>query len=411
MLLYSTIHINHRYYRLIVEKDQTNFRKKFLNCIVINILTHFEEQMRIGIVKESVSDEKRVSAIPETVKKLKKKGFQIVIEQGAGEKAGFSDQEYVQVGAEVVDTPTAWGAEIVFKIHRPNDNEVSLLKRDSLLFALLEPYKKDGLIEKLAAAGIKACALELIPRTSRAQSMDVLSSQANIAGYRAVLEGASHYGHFLPVMMTSAGMAKAAKVVILGVGVAGLQAIATARRLGAQVEAFDVRSATREQVLSLGAKFIDLDLGEEGSGSGGYAKELSEEGKRKQQQLLGERLKKADIIITTANIPGKRSPILVTEETVQGMRAGSVIVDMAAANGGNCPLTELNKVTVKHGVTLVGYSNYPSLIAADSSLFFGNNLLNLLSIMIKLDNGSPSLNLDRQDDIIAATLVTENGGN
>ncbi|MGZ3698514.1 MAG: Re/Si-specific NAD(P)(+) transhydrogenase subunit alpha [Bdellovibrionota bacterium] len=356
--------------------------------------------MKIGIPKEIRTGETRVSASPETVKKLLKKGYQVLLERGAGVSAGFADEDYE--GVEFGDAKTALGQEIVFKIHKPSSAEILSMKKGAILFAMLEPYAQDGTFEKLAEMGVSAFAMESVPRTSRAQSMDVLSSQANIAGYRAVIEAAARYGRFLPLMMTSAGSAKPAKLTVLGAGVAGLQAIATARRLGANVEAYDVRAEVREQIESLGAKFIDLDIGEEGSGSGGYAKELSEEAKQKQQKLLTERLMKSDILITTANIPGRKSPVLVTEEAVRGMRTGSVIVDMAAANGGNCPLTEADRVVVKHGVTLVGHTNYPGMMPADASSFYGSNLISLLGLL-------PDGKLDLNDDIIAAALVTHQG--
>jgi NAD(P) transhydrogenase subunit alpha len=292
---------------------------------------------------------------------------------------------------------------VVLKIHKPTPAEILKMKKGSVLVSMLEPYNADGTLEKLADVGVDAVAMELIPRTSRAQSMDVLSSQAGIAGYRAVLEGATRYGRFFPMMMTSAGSAKPCKFAVLGVGVAGLQAIATARKLGAMVEAYDVRKEVREQILSLGAKCIELDVGEEGSGTGGYAKELSEEAKRKQQAALTEKLKGFDVIITTANIPGKRAPVLVSEEAVKGMRAGSVIVDMAAANGGNCPLTEADKVVSKNGVTLVGITNYPALVPSDSSHFYAQNLVNLLDILWI----EKELNLE--DDIVAAALTVHKG--
>jgi NAD(P) transhydrogenase subunit alpha len=236
-----------------------------------------------------------------------------------------------------------------------------------------------------------------------------LSSQAGIAGYRAVVEAANHYGRFFLMMMTSAGMAKPARVVVLGAGVAGLQAIATAKKLGAQVEAFDVRAEVKEQIMSLGAKFIELNLGEEGSGQGGYAKELSADAQKRQQLALAEKLKSADIVISTANIPGKKSPVLILEEAVKGMRRGSVIVDMAAANGGNCPLSEADKVVEKFGVKIIGLTNYPSLMSADASLFYGNNLWNLLALVLESKDGQVKLNFNLEDDIVAATLVTLNG--
>lgn len=361
----------------------------------------------IGITKESRDGETRVAGTPDTAKRLSKKGFKILVAKGAGIQAGFPDASFEMDGVQLVSASEALAADVVLKINRPEESEITQLKRDSLLICLAEPYLKDDFINTLAKAHVDLIAMELIPRTSRAQSMDVLSSQAGIAGYRAVLEATIHYPRFLSMMMTSAGSSKPAKVVVLGVGVAGLQAIGTAKRLGAQVEAYDVRPEVKEQILSMGAKFIDLDLGEDGTGTGGYAKELSEATKQKQQQLLAEKLKKADIIITTANVPGRKAPLLVTADVVQGMRAGSVIVDMAAASGGNCELTEKNRVLVKHGVTLVGLTNYPMLVPCDASSFFARNVFNLLSIM--MDDKTPTLKLNLEDDIIAASLVTLNG--
>mgnify|MGYP000063552739 CR=1 FL=1 len=365
--------------------------------------------MIIGLPKESRSDESRVGLTPDAVKKLIKKGFKLIVERSCGVKAGFPDPAYEAEGAQLVDSKTAWHADIVLKIHRPTPEEVVLMKSGALLISMIEPYLQDGLLEKLAQAKVNTMGMELIPRTSRAQSMDALSSQANIAGYRAVLEAATHYPRFFPLMMTSAGSSKAVKLMVLGAGVAGLQAIATARRLGAQVEAYDVRPEVKEQIQSLGAKFVELNVGEEGTGQGGYAKELSEEAKKKQQQLLTERLKKCDVIISTANIPGRKAPVLITEEAVKGMRAGSVIVDMAALNGGNCPLSEAGKVVQKFGVSLVGLTNYPSLMPADSSNFYAQNLISLLGILVESKDGQLSMNLNLEDDIIAAALVTQNG--
>ncbi len=365
--------------------------------------------MKISIVKESLNNETRVAGSPQLVKKLIKKGFQVFVESSAGNKAYFLDDDFSQQGATIVDKKQAYSSDVIFKVNKPTKEEINLLHPGQMILSLLEPYNNDGSLQALASSNVSAVSFELIPRTSRAQSMDVLSSQANIAGYRAVIESTLHFQRFFPVMMTSAGMAKSAKVVILGVGVAGLQAIATARRLGSNVEAFDIRPETREQVYSLGAKFIDLDLGESGAGEGGYAKELSEEGKKKQQLLLSEHLKKADVIITTANIPGKKAPILVTEDTVRGMRSGSVIIDMAAANGGNCPLSQPDKVVNKFGVTIVGHTNYAAMVASDASLFFGNNCLNLLEVFVKTINEKPTLHFDKDDDIINAALVTHEG--
>lgn len=364
----------------------------------------------IGVPKETAARENRVALTPEIAKKLVARRFKVVIEQGAGERAGFSDAEYQSAGAEVLrDRSQVLGADLVWKIQRPEAADLASLKQGGALACLLDPFKQDGLFEGLAQRRVSALCMELIPRTSRAQSMDVLSSQANIAGYRAVLEGTRHYPRFFPMMMTSAGSAKAAKVIVLGAGVAGLQAIATARRLGATVEAYDVRAAVKEQILSLGAKFIEIDVGEEGSGQGGYAKELSAEAKRKLDAGLAERLKKADIIISTAAIPGRKAPVLIPASTVQGMRAGSVIVDLAAATGGNCELTTADEVVSRHGVTIVGITNVPALVPADASSFFARNLQNLLAIHSKEENGVPSLHFNLEDDIIAAALVTHEG--
>jgi len=361
--------------------------------------------MKIGVPKESAKGETRVAATPESVKKLIKKGFEVQVARDAGQAARFPDSAYQAAGAQLVDQKQAFSCPVVLKICKPSASEILDFKKDAVLLSLLEPYNKDGTIEKLTEIGVSAFAMELIPRTSRAQSMDVLSSQAGIAGYRAVLEASVHYGRFFPMMMTSAGSSKACKFAILGVGVAGLQAIATARRLGAMVEAYDVRKEVREQVLSLGAKNIELDIGEEGSGSGGYAKELSEDAKKRQQAALTEKLKNFDVILTTANIPGKKAPTLVTEDAVKGMRFGSVIIDMAAATGGNCPLTEADKVVVKNGVTLVGVTNYPCLVPTDSSHFFSQNLVNLLDVVWTKTPGE----LNLADDIVAAALVTQKG--
>ncbi|MBN8554754.1 MAG: Re/Si-specific NAD(P)(+) transhydrogenase subunit alpha [Deltaproteobacteria bacterium] len=373
--------------------------------------------MRVGVLSDSSDrssqiSETRVAATPDSVKKLKKLGLDVAIESGAGLKAGFSDDLYKAQGAEILSASDIFKSDILLKVHRPNDSEISQIKSKSTLICLSDPYSgAENFFDKLAKQNINAFAMELIPRTTRAQSMDVLSSQANIAGYRAVIEACSHYGRFSSMMMTSAGMAKPAKVLVLGVGVAGLQAIATAKRLGGVVEAFDVRAAVKEQVLSLGAKFLELNLGEEGSGTGGYAKELSEAGKKKQMELLTQEIKRFDWVISTANIPGRKAPVLITEEALKGMRPGSVIVDMAAQNGGNCPLTEANKTVTKYGVTLIGVTNFPALVPTDSSAFYSNNLVNLLSLMVKPKDGKAEFNIDMKDDILEASLVVQAGEN
>ena len=365
--------------------------------------------MKLGIPKESRSGETRVAAGIQAIKKITKKGFTVFLEGGAGVDAGFSDADLSLPGVELVDRETAFKADVVFKINPPNHDEIGLFNRNSLLLSLVEPFKGTGTMESLAAAGINCMGMELIPRTSRAQSMDVLSSQANIAGYRAVLEAFVHYPRFSSMMMTSAGMSKPSKAAVLGVGVAGLQAIATARRLGCNVEAYDVRPEVKEQILSLGAKCIAVDMGESGSGEGGYAKELSEDGKKRLQGQLQDKLQKFDVIITTANIPGRKAPVLLLEDTVKQMREGSVIVDMAAINGGNCPVSEADKIVHKHGVTIIGTSNFPALMPGDSSNFFANNLMNLLEIMVEKKDSGLEINYNLEDDIIAAALVTRNG--
>ena len=364
--------------------------------------------MRLGIPRESAAGETRVAVTPEIVKKLITNGFEVSVETGAGTAADFADAAYAEAGAEVVDTASALGADIVVKVRKPTHDEIAGLTSGSVLIGFLELCEDDGTLQALQDKGVRMLAMERMPRISRAQSMDALSSQSNIAGYRAVLEAANRYGRFLPLMMTSAGSAKPARVVVLGAGVAGLQAIATARRLGAEVWAYDVRPETKEQIQSLGAKPIELDLGESGSGEGGYAKELSAEAKARQQQLLADELAKAHVIITTAMIPCRPAPVLITEDVVKRMRDGSVIVDLAAATGGNCPLTEKDKVVVKHGVTLVGYTNFPALVASDASAFYGGNIKNLLDIMV--EKGEQGLVLkDFDQDEITKTMLAQPG--
>ncbi len=361
--------------------------------------------MKICLLKESLPGENRVALSPDIVKKLVAKGFQIRVVAGAGEQARFSDEQYRDAGAEVLDEAAAMQADILVKVRKPTRDEVERLPGDTILIAHVESCETDDVLQSLLDKGIIYLAMERIPRISRAQSMDALSSQSNIAGYRAVIEAAAQYGRFLPMMMTSAGSAKPAKLIVLGAGVAGLQAIATARRLGADVSAYDVRPETKEQIQSLGAKAIEFDLGESGSGEGGYAKELSEESKALQQKLLAEELSKAHVIITTALIPCRPAPTLITEEVVKKMREGSVIIDLAAATGGNCPLTERDKVVVKHGVIIIGHTNYPSMVASDASAFYAGNILNLLNIMVESSDQGLVLKDLEQDEITAAMRV------
>jgi NAD(P) transhydrogenase subunit alpha len=369
--------------------------------------------MHIGIPAETRGEETRVAATPETVKKFTAKGLHVVLVQsGAGAGASIPDEEYRAAGASIVADPgELYGqSQIVLKVRAPEADELALMRKDAVLVGLLSPHRAEG-IGTLAAHGITAFSMEKLPRISRAQSMDVLSSQANIAGYKAVIMAANIYQKFFPMLMTAAGTVKAARVLVLGAGVAGLQAIATAKRLGAVIEAFDVRPAAKEQVESLGAKFVEVPLSEEEKAqaetSGGYAREMSEDYKRRQGEVVHQRAAAADIVITTALIPGRPAPVLIREETVQAMKPGSVIVDLAVEAGGNCPLSELNKVVVKHGVHLVGIANLPGLVAADSSALYARNLMNFLNLMLDAKTGE--LNINREDEIIAGTLVCANG--
>ena len=377
--------------------------------------------MHIGVPAETREHETRVAATPETVKKYVKAGHRVTIEQGAGNAASFTDEAFVAAGAELVDAAAALSAELVLKVQAPTETELALMKRGSVLVGMLEPFNAVQ-AARLAESGLTAFALEAAPRTTRAQSLDVLSSQANIAGYKAVLVAAAHYPRFMPMLMTAAGTVKAARVLILGAGVAGLQAIATAKRLGAVIEASDVRPAVKEQIESLGAKFIDVpyETQEErdaAEGVGGYARPMPQSWLARQSQQVHERAKVADIVITTALIPGRDAPTLITAETVQAMRPGSVVVDLAAGRGaelaaqpgvrgGNCPLTEPDKVVVKHGVTIVGYTNLPAMVPADASSLYARNLADFLNLIVTKEG---ALNIDLADDIVAATLLARDG--
>ncbi|MCQ9617077.1 Re/Si-specific NAD(P)(+) transhydrogenase subunit alpha [Paenalcaligenes niemegkensis] len=366
--------------------------------------------MRIGIPKETAAGETRVAATPETVKKLVTAKHTVFVERAAGEAARYSDDAYEQAGAQMVDASQAFSTELVLKVRAPDSNELPYMTSGSVLVGMLDPYNAEGL-RALASAGLTSFALEAAPRTTRAQSLDVLSSQANLAGYKAVLLAANHYGRLMPMMMTAAGTVKAARVVVLGVGVAGLQAIATARRLGAIVEASDVRPAAKEQVESLGAKFIDVpfETDEEreiAQGVGGYARAMPESWMARQSVLVSERCKQADIVISTALIPGRPAPTLITADTVQAMKPGSVIVDLAVERGGNCPLSEKDHVVEKHGVTLIGLSNLPALLATDASALYARNVLDFLKLII---NAEGNLAIPQDDDIVVACQVTTDG--
>ncbi|MDP2256748.1 MAG: Re/Si-specific NAD(P)(+) transhydrogenase subunit alpha [Polaromonas sp.] len=366
--------------------------------------------MLIGVPAEITAGETRVAITPETAKKLKAQGHTVRVQSGAGVAASVTDDAYTAVGAEITDAAGAYSADIVLKVRCPLEGEMAHAKPGSVVVGMLNPFDAAGL-QRLATAQLTSFALEAAPRTSRAQSMDVLSSQANIAGYKAVLLAAENYQRFFPMLMTAAGTVKAARVVVLGVGVAGLQAIATAKRLGAVIEASDVRPSVKEQVESLGGKFIDVpyetdEEREAAVGVGGYAKPMPPSWLARQKTEVAKRIAQADVVITTALIPGRAAPVLVTEEMVKSMKAGSVIVDLAAPQGGNCPLTEPGKTVVKHGVTLVGETNVPALVAADASALYARNVLDFLKLIITKEG---ALNIDLTDDIVAACLMTQNG--
>jgi len=371
--------------------------------------------MLIGVPLETAAGETRVAVTPETAKKLKAQGHVLRVQSGAGVAASATDEAYVAAGAEIVDRAAAFGADLVLKVRAPLPDELGLLKPGAVLVGMLDPFNRDGL-QKLADARLTAFALEAAPRTTRAQSMDVLSSQANIAGYKAVMIAADKYQRLFPMLMTAAGTIKAARVVVLGVGVAGLQAIATAKRLGAVIEATDVRPSVKEQVESLGAKFIDVptetpEEKEAAEGVGGYARPMPPAWLERQKVEVAKRIAQADIVITTALIPGRAAPVLVTEDMVKSMKPGSVIVDIAAGRGasgtdGNCPLTEAGRTVVRHGVTLVGETNLPALVAADSSSLYARNVLDFLKLVVTKE---AAFKLDLEDDIVAACLMAHEG--
>jgi NAD(P) transhydrogenase subunit alpha len=371
--------------------------------------------MKIAVPKERMPGETRVATSPDVVKKFVGLGLEVVIEQGAGEGAAMTDAEFTDAGAAIAGDEAAalHDADVVLKVQRPviDDavNEVALLKPGAILVGHLAALTHPDDVRAYAEAGLTTFALELMPRISRAQSMDVLSSQNNLAGYKAVIDGAAEFGSALPMMMTAAGTVPPAKVFIMGVGVAGLQAIATAKRLGAVVTATDVRPATREQVESLGGKFImvDEESMKDAETAGGYAKEMSEDFKRKQAEVVAEHVKKQDIVITTALIPGKPAPTLITEEMVQSMRPGSVIVDLAAEAGGNCALTEPGKVVVKQGVKIVGHLNVPGRLPKDATALYARNVFNFLAPHV--DKQSKALSFKWDDETVQGTLVTRDG--
>jgi NAD(P) transhydrogenase subunit alpha len=363
--------------------------------------------MKIAVVKESSPTEHRVALIPDLVSRLVKQGVEIWVETGAGTKSFISDEAYAQAGAEIVTIPEyLWQkADVVVKVGAPTLEEVSKMRSGATLISFLNPLVNTELVAQIARQGVTTLAMELIPRSTRAQSMDALSSQASIAGYKAVLLGAAALPKYFPMLTTAAGTIAPAKVFVIGAGVAGLQAIATARRLGAIVEAFDVRPAVKEEVQSLGAKFVEIPLEEDTVADNGYAKELSQSAQEKTQHTIAQHVKAADVVITTAHVPGKKAPLLITAETVSQMRPGSVIVDLAAEYGGNCAYTEPGKSINRHQVTIIGTLNLPASLPIHASQLYAKNITNLLQHLLK-DN---AINLDFADDIVSSTCITHNG--
>ncbi|HEX9268709.1 MAG TPA: Re/Si-specific NAD(P)(+) transhydrogenase subunit alpha [Candidatus Limnocylindria bacterium] len=362
--------------------------------------------MKIGVPRETTAGERRVALVPEAVAKLVKAGSEVMVESGAGAGASHDDDAYRAAGATVAtDRAAALGADVVLKVQKPTPEEIGLLREGAALIGTLQPLTNPDLVRALVAKRTTSFSMDAIPRVTRAQPMDSLSSQSNIAGYKAVLLAANSLPKFFPMLTTAAGTVTPARVLVLGAGVAGLQAIATARRLGAVVEAFDTRPVVKEQVQSLGARFLEIELGEQGEGAGGYAKELSEEAHRKEQELVAKHVKDADVVITTALVPGRRAPILVTADMVRSMRPGSVIVDLAAEMGGNCELTQPGRTAVENGVTIQGELNLPSALAFHASQLYARNVTALLAHLMK----DGRLNLDFDDEITKGTTITHEG--
>jgi H+-translocating NAD(P) transhydrogenase subunit alpha len=359
--------------------------------------------MQIGVPKETVEGERRVALVPEVVRKLAGQGLEVLVQRGAGDGALIPDDTYEEAGAKLVDD--AWGADVIVKVAPPSAEESARLTSDKVLIGFLAPLTNGAGIKAIAQTGATSFALESVPRISRAQSMDALSSQANIGGYKAVLIAATEIDRFFPMLMTAAGTIRPATVLVLGAGVAGLQAIATARRLGAVVQGFDVRAAVKEQVESLGAHFLEFDLGGDLEGSGGYAKELTAEQQQKQQELMAEAIGKVDVVITTALVPGRRAPILVTAAAVQKMKPGSVIVDLAGEAGGNCECSQPGQQVIEHNVKILAPLNVPSTMSEHASQLYARNIESLLGLMIE----EGALKLDFEDEIIKGACITRGG--
>ncbi len=362
--------------------------------------------MKIAIPAEFAPGEARVAASPDTVKSYVKKGVKVAVQAGAGAGSNFSDSDYKVAGADIVSgDAVVKGADLVLTVRRPSDKLVKAMKPDAIVVGGLEPYGDRKAVEGFAKSGVTAFAMELMPRISRAQSMDILSSQANLAGYKSVIDAAAIYGRAIPMMMTAAGTVPPAKIFIMGVGVAGLQAIATARRLGGIVSATDVRKATEEQVKSLGAKFVYVDLAEAATAAG-YARELTAEEKAKQSELVAGHVKSQDIVITTALIPGRPAPVLITKEMVESMKPGSVIVDLAVERGGNCPLSKVDEIVEHKGVKIVGTVNLAGKLAGNATPLFAKNIANFLDLMIQKDG---TLKIDETDECISGTMIARGG--
>ena len=370
--------------------------------------------MKVGVPKERRSDELRVAASPDTVKRLAGRGVEVLVETGAGVSARFADQSFADAGAEIADGPEALyrDADVLLKVRRPlapgegELDEMALLRPGQVLIGMLNPYQNSDQVAAYAAAGVIAFALELLPRTTRAQAMDVLSSQANLAGYRAVIDGLAEFDRVMPMLMTAAGTVPPAKVFVIGAGVAGLQAIATARRLGAVVSATDVRPAAKEEIESLGAKFVGV-VKQEAAAAGGYAKELSAEDRKQQAEMVAQLIRSLDLVITTAQIPGRPAPRLVTRAMVESMRPGSVIVDLAVESGGNVEGSEIGQVVDSGGVKIVGHANMPGRLAPATSALYARNLLNFLDLLIDPDTKELAINED--DELVKGALITKDG--
>jgi NAD(P) transhydrogenase subunit alpha len=363
--------------------------------------------VKVGILKERITGERRVALVPESVGRLVKDGNEVVVERGAGTASFYSDDTYTQAGARIAADSSGVLAEadLIAKVQRPVTDEIGRLRAGQVIVGFLQPLTNAELVRELASRRVTSFAMEAIPRVTRAQPMDALSSQANIGGYKAVVLAADRLPKYLPMLTTAAGTIAPARCLVLGAGVAGLQAIATARRLGAIVEAFDTRPVVKEQVQSLGARFLEIELGESAEAAGGYAKELSEEAHRKEQELIGKHVKDADIVVTTAAIPGKRAPLLITADMVRSMKPGAVIVDLAAETGGNCELTEPGKTIETNGVTIVGETNLPSTLAYHASQLYSRNVASLLGLLVKDGTFQPDWN----DEIVKGCVITRDG--